>query len=213
MPQVDPMTHPVLPVPDALRLAALHGTRMTHRRYTAEEATDRHSGAHRECWVWDTLIHLQDPTDPAFRAWYRGQEDLALYLLDAEIPALAARLQTHRGLGLRVRTLWAPQSPLTAYQHYRLHELHTHVRAGFDVCTVPPRLLGPARHAHRLPPLVVYPGRVVYLLHHTTDGHPDGATRIADPAIATTLAHALAALTRTAEPLPAPDPIVRTPHS
>ncbi|MFD6094692.1 DUF6879 family protein [Nocardiopsis flavescens] len=200
MPHV-PMTRPLLPVPDALSLAARHGTLMDQRRYSAEEATDRHSGSHRVCWVWDPLAHLHDPANPACVAWSRGQQDVALHLLAGEIPALAARLQTHRGLGLRVRTLWAPQSPRTPYQHYRAHELNTHTRAGFDVRTVPAHLLRPSGPGHRLPPLVAYPDHAVYLLHHTAQGRPDGATRITDPGLLSALGAALARLGRAAEPL------------
>lgn len=201
MTQVDPTTHPVLPVPDALRMACIHGTRLPHRTYLADEATERNCGEHQTCWRWDSLTHLQDPLNPAFRAWYRGQHETALHLLHGEVPTLAARRQVHRELSLAVRILWAPQHPPTPYQQFRFHELRTHAVAGFDVCTVPTHLLQAFSPARRLPSLIVYPGRVVYLPHHTADGHTDGATRIRDPKLATTVADFVAGLAEYSTPL------------
>jgi hypothetical protein len=181
----------MLTVFDSVRIAASTERRMSHKHYVADEATERNTPGRpgSVCWRLKVRGHPDEATDEARRAWDAGDHRRALNLLQGWRPTLAARQELYRELGLTIRTLWAPRLPLPSAQQVDLHALRLHESSGFEVCVLAPEDREHLESTEPLPDLVVHPDRgVVYLLHHTPAGRPDGATRLRDREWATAVA-------------------------
>ncbi|NKY96757.1 DUF6879 family protein [Nocardiopsis alborubida] len=173
---------------DAVHYAAAsgRGQRLDEQEFLVDEAYTRQRSP-GVCWHLEARKRLSDPDDLALSTWHRGDRMRAVNCLVEEGDRLTAQRQAHLSQGVDVRTVWATHIPLDHHRAYLAHAFRVRERAGFSVRVVD--LTSDGRpvleHAHPVPSLIAYPGRVLYLLRHTEQGRPAGAIRLDDAHLAT----------------------------
>ncbi|MFD6094684.1 hypothetical protein ACFVWN_01395 [Nocardiopsis flavescens] len=169
----------------ARRIADTIGTTLDQKAYMLDEATRRHQQP-GVCWRVEARTRISDPGDRVLCRWHSGQRTRAVNELAGEQEALAARHRMYRSQFLDVRTLWATRLPLDAHTTFLAHAFRVQAHSGFPVWVTDLDRDVVGDHSD-LPSLVAYPGRCTYLLHHTEQGRPTGATRIDDPKLTTAI--------------------------
>jgi hypothetical protein len=152
------------------------------------------------CYRLQRTQDVPDPRDPARHTLFSGDLAAAREAFAAERPAL--REEAHRLIyqGIAYHRLRVVEYPLSGYVAWEALSLAEFAAAGHPIRVLDAERLASWEENTRLPDVVVYGRRVLYLLHTTADGHPAGAKRINNPALADMVTEAMGALYAQAEP-------------
>jgi hypothetical protein len=200
-PPTDPTKDPVVHVFEAL--IGARGCELDRDAYRLDAAAVRvDPEVTGPCYRLQRTQDVPDPRDPARHTLLSGDLAAARKAFAAERPAL--REEAHRLIyqGITYHRLRIVEHPISDYVAWESLSLAEFAAAGHPIRVLDAERLAAWEEHGRLPDVVVYGRRVLYLLRTTADGHPAGAKRIDNPPLASMVTEAMAALYAQAEPFP-----------
>ncbi|WP_067964084.1 DUF6879 family protein [Nocardiopsis trehalosi] len=154
------------------------------------------------CYRLQRTQDVPDPRDPARPTLLSGDLAAARKAFAAERPALREEAHRLNYQGIAYHRLRIMEYPLSDYVAWEALSLAEFAAAGHPIRVLDAERLASWEERGRLPDVVVYGRRVLYLLRTTADGHPAGAKRIDNPPLASMVTEAMAALYAQAQPFP-----------
>lgn len=200
------------------RLAQLPGTELDFPAYSADFDRE-YATLTGVLWKLERHQTFREPGDPSWEAFMAGDWARAMELNEAERPAAAAQVAAERARGVETRRVRVVDDPPSPYVQWEMRYLRLLAEAGDE-----PRVLPSAEVREwesrygDLPEVLVFAGRLVYLLRYDGAGEPAGCRRIDEPGAVRGTAEEVAGLYERAEPLlayvereidPLPPPVPR----
>ncbi|WP_059013064.1 DUF6879 family protein [Streptomyces specialis] len=166
---------------DDLGLESASGERLSLADYRADFRRREDGLSAQDSWKLERQQHFEEPGDPSWEAFARGDWSEALRLNEERRASLSefGAMCDKRGVGLyRVRVV---EKPLVPYLQWEMHTLKLRAECGEAIRVVGPEAIGALERDRPLPELINLGGDTLYEILYDDEGVIEGGVRYTDP--------------------------------
>jgi hypothetical protein len=170
-------------MPEPLRATELAGEFLSQPDYRADFAAVLGTIAGQEVWKLERRQHFREPIHEDWRAFARGDWELALQLTEATRESVAKSYAKNASLGIVPHRARVVEQPISPYLQWELHALKVNAECGERIRVVPVDLVRDLEAGGELPELVTLGPSVAYHIQYTDSGEPAGGVKLTDPGV------------------------------